>query len=64
MIRFRPQLPRKDIRFRFRLTVRDSLFEVEVGKEGVRYELLEGEPLEIHHHDEAIRLEPGQPVTR
>ncbi len=64
VIRFRPQLPRKDIRFRFRLTVRESLFEVEVGRKAVRYELLEGEPLEIHHHDETIRLEPGQPVTR
>ena len=49
---------------RFRLTVRESLFEVEIGKEGVRYELLEGEPIEIHHHDEALRLEPGQPVKR
>ncbi len=64
ILRFRPQIPSRDIRMRFRLTVRESLFEVEIGKEGVRYELLEGEPIEIHHHDEALRLEPGQPVKR
>ena len=64
VIRFRPRLPRKDVQFRFRLTVRDSLFEVKVGSEGVRYELLEGDPLEIHHEDEALRLEPGHPITR
>ena len=63
-LRFRPQLPTKDIQMRFRLTARDSLFEVGLDQEGVRYELLEGEPLEIYHHDEAVRLEPGKPVRR
>ena len=64
VIRFRPWLPERDLRLRFRLAIRESLLEVKIDRGGVRYELLEGDPLEIHHHDEAIRLEPGQPVSR
>jgi alpha,alpha-trehalose phosphorylase len=59
-IRFRPWLPERDLRLRFRLTVRESLLELEIDPGGVRYELLEGDALEIHHHDEPIRLEPGR----
>ena len=64
VIRFRPWLPERDLRLRFRLTVRESLLELEIDPGGVRYQLLEGDPLEIHHHDEPIRLELGQPVSR
>jgi hypothetical protein len=49
---------------RFRLTARDSLFEVGLDQEGVRYELLEGGPIEIYHHDEAVLLEQGKPMRR
>ncbi len=64
VIRFRPRLPEREIRLRFRLTVRESLFEVEIDPQHVRYQLVEGDPVEIRHHDEVIKLEPGQPVIR
>ena len=66
--RFRPVLPRGWRRLRFRLRVRGSLFEVDLGQERATYELLEGDALEIEHEGELLRLEPGagpraMPVT-
>jgi alpha,alpha-trehalose phosphorylase len=63
-LRFRPQVPERDIQVRLRLTVRSRLLEVTISREGTRYELLEGEPLEVWHGDAATTLEVGQPVTR
>ena len=63
-VRFRPQVPERDIQVRLRLTVRSRLLEVTISREGTRYELLEGEPLEVWHGDAATTLEVGQPVTR
>ena len=63
-LRFRPQVPERDIQVRLRLTVRSRLLEVTISREGTRYELLEGEPLEVWHGDAATTLEAGQPVMR
>lgn len=57
--RFRPALPRGWRRLHFRLRVRGSLLEVDLGQERARYELLEGEALEIEHEGEWVRLESG-----
>jgi hypothetical protein len=46
-------------RLRFRLRVRGSLFEVDLGRERATYRLLEGEEIEIEHEGERLRLEPG-----
>ncbi|TFG91437.1 MAG: glycoside hydrolase family 65 protein, partial [Myxococcales bacterium] len=57
--RFRPALPRGLRRLRFRLRVRGSLFEVDLGQERATYRLLDGEALEIEHEGKALLLEPG-----
>jgi alpha,alpha-trehalose phosphorylase len=61
---FRPRVPQKDIRLRMRLTLDSSLLEIQISKEEVRYEVLEGDALEILHHDEPLRLEPRHPLAR
>lgn len=66
--RFRPALPRGWRRLRFRLRVRGSLLEVDLGQERATYQLLEGDALEIEHEGEPLRLEPSSgpysmPVT-
>jgi alpha,alpha-trehalose phosphorylase len=57
--RFRPALPPGWRRLRFRLRVRGSLLEVDLGQERATYQLLEGDALEIEHEGERLRLEPG-----
>jgi alpha,alpha-trehalose phosphorylase len=61
---FRPQAPAREIRVRLRLTFGPSLLEIQTSREGVRYELVEGEALRIRHHDEVLELKSGEPVTR
>ena len=63
-VRFCPQIPKRDLQVRLRLTVRSRLVEVAISRKGTRYELLDGEPLEVWHEDTAMTLEVGQPVTR
>ncbi|WP_455383070.1 glycoside hydrolase family 65 protein [Salinispira pacifica] len=62
-ISFRPQLPPEWKGISFRLRVRSSLFEVRIGEQETQYELLEGDPLTIHHGDEEIRLEHGRSAS-
>jgi len=57
--RFRPALPPGWRRLRFRLQVRGSLFEVDLCQDRATYRLLEGDPLEIEHEGELLRLEAG-----
>ncbi|MCU1617860.1 MAG: Maltose phosphorylase [Frankiales bacterium] len=61
---FDPRLPSRITRMSFRLLYRDRRLEVRIGAEETRYELLDGEPLEILHHDETITLHPKSPQTR
>ncbi len=61
---FRPCLPAALSRLRFHVVVRTRRLRVEVRHSDATYELLEGEPMDIHHHDELIRLEVGAPETR
>lgn len=53
---FNPRLPARWTRLSFRLTVRGSLLEIEIGKEAVRYTLLEGESLSFRHRYNEIAL--------
>ncbi|MGH2377001.1 MAG: glycoside hydrolase family 65 protein [Candidatus Limnocylindria bacterium] len=61
---FAPRLPPRLRRLVFRLLYRGRLLRVEVGAEGARYELVEGDALEILHHGERIRVASGGSETR
>jgi alpha,alpha-trehalose phosphorylase len=60
---FRPRLPETLTRLRFRIMFRYRSLEVEVLRDEARYRLLQGEPLDIHHHGEPVRVEPGEPTA-
>ena len=53
---FAPRLPSRLTRLAFRLTYRGRRLRVEVNAHGARYELLQGEPLELLHHGEPFTL--------
>jgi len=60
---FAPRLPSRLSRLRFRLLYRDRRLRVDVHADAARYELLEGEPLELVHHGERFTVTPGSPET-
>jgi alpha,alpha-trehalose phosphorylase len=60
---FAPRVPEALARLRFRVTFRGRLIQVEIGARRAVYTLHDGEPLEISHHGEAVRLKPGEPLT-
>jgi alpha,alpha-trehalose phosphorylase len=61
---FAPRLPQDLTRLAFRLRYRDRLLKVEVNHAGAAYTLLSGEPLEVKHHGEQVRLTRERSVTR
>jgi alpha,alpha-trehalose phosphorylase len=61
---FAPQLPSRLSRLAFGLVYRGRRLRVEVRPEGARYELLEGNALEVVHHGEALTVAPDAPETR
>ncbi|HYW23823.1 MAG TPA: glycoside hydrolase family 65 protein [Terriglobales bacterium] len=61
---FAPRLPQALARLAFRVTHRGSLVKGEVLHGRAVYTLLEGPPIDIEHHGEALRLEVGKPVGR
>jgi alpha,alpha-trehalose phosphorylase len=61
---FRPRLPAALARLRFRVMMRGRHLQVEVRHSEATYQLLEGDPMDIFHHDERVRLEVGRPETR
>ena len=63
-ITFRPELPQQWTRLSIRLRVRGSLFQIDIHRDQVRYELIEGEPLTICHVQEDLTLKPGLPLSR
>jgi alpha,alpha-trehalose phosphorylase len=63
-LRFRPALPRALTRLAFRLRFRGRRLRVEVRHDGATYELVDGEPLRIHHEDDEVELAVGAPVRR
>ena len=65
LLSFCPRLPEGLDRLAFRVVRGDRVLAVEVLPESVTYEVVRGEdPLRIQHHEEALDLEPGSPVTR
>jgi alpha,alpha-trehalose phosphorylase len=64
-LEFSPRLPAQLARLSFRLMYRGRRLKVTVSPTVARYELLDGEPLEVAHHGERVRLEGvGSSVTR
>jgi alpha,alpha-trehalose phosphorylase len=60
---FAPRLPSRLTRLAFRITYRGRCLRVEVLPKEARYELLNGEALELAHHGEPFTVEPGEPQT-
>jgi alpha,alpha-trehalose phosphorylase len=61
---FAPRLPQRLERLAFRLLIRGRRLSIEATKTHATYTLLDGRPLELAHHDEAISLSTDSPVTR
>jgi alpha,alpha-trehalose phosphorylase len=60
---FAPRLPARLTRLTFRLMYRGRRLRVVVNSDSARYELVEGEPLELLHEGETFTVEPGSPQT-
>jgi alpha,alpha-trehalose phosphorylase len=61
---FCPRLPSRLDRLTFRLVYRGRRLRVDVRARGVRYELLQGEPLELIHAGQRFTLASGSPEAR
>ena len=61
---FRPRLPPALARLSFRLVWRGQRLRVDIRHKEVTYEVFDGEPLELCHEDELVRVEAGKPQTR
>ncbi|MDP8968253.1 MAG: family 65 glycosyl hydrolase [Actinomycetota bacterium] len=62
-LRFAPRLPAQLSRLSFRMLYRGRRLCVTVARGSARYELLEGEALELHHHGEPFTLQPDSPQS-
>jgi alpha,alpha-trehalose phosphorylase len=60
---FAPRLPPQLTRMSFGLRYRGRCLRVEVHGDAARYELLEGEPLELAHHGQTVTVAAGSPET-
>jgi alpha,alpha-trehalose phosphorylase len=63
-LHFSPRLPSRLTRLSFRLTYRGRRVCVTVERADARYELLDGEALDLRHHGEDFTLHPGTPAVR
>jgi alpha,alpha-trehalose phosphorylase len=64
VLSFDPHLPVQWEGLSFPLTAHGRELTVEITTDQVTYRLRSGDPLEIHHVGEPVRLVTGQPVTR
>jgi alpha,alpha-trehalose phosphorylase len=60
---FSPRLPPHVERLAFRMVLRGRRVRVEVVPGEARYELVDGEPIELRHAEEDFTLEPGAPTS-
>ncbi|MFJ9864087.1 glycoside hydrolase family 65 protein [Streptomyces sp. NPDC101165] len=63
-LRFAPRLPERLRRLAFSLQFRGRRVRVEIGADKATYTLLEGEPLTLQHHGEALRVSTDEPAVR
>jgi alpha,alpha-trehalose phosphorylase len=57
---FCPRLPAALTRLKFRLMFRGTSLRVEVDSRHARYSVVDGQSLEIRHHEEQVTVEPGK----
>ncbi|MGH3109767.1 MAG: glycoside hydrolase family 65 protein, partial [Gaiellaceae bacterium] len=60
---FAPRLPARLERLAFRLLFRGRRLKVEVTQDAATYTLVDGDPLEIAHHGDALTVAKDRPVT-
>ena len=63
-LQFTPRLPPRLSRLAFRIVFRGRRLRVSIEPEAATYELLAGEPLELHHHGEALTVSQDGAETR
>ncbi|WP_030338114.1 glycoside hydrolase family 65 protein [Streptomyces sp. NRRL S-1022] len=61
---FAPRLPEALSRVAFTVLVRGRRLKVDIGPSRARYRLVEGEPLVVLHHGEAMTLTTDEPLDR
>jgi alpha,alpha-trehalose phosphorylase len=61
---FAPRLPAGWQRLRFGVLLSGHVLRVEIEKDQATYTLESGDPIDVHHHDEQLTLEAGEPVSR
>ena len=61
---FAPRLPSQVNRLAFGVVFRGRRLRIDVRPEGARYDLLEGDPLDLVHHGELLTVSHGDPQTR
>jgi alpha,alpha-trehalose phosphorylase len=61
MISFNPRIPDRCTFFRFCLTIRGSVMEIELLPDTAVYRLLKGPPLTFHHAKKKVELTPEMP---
>jgi alpha,alpha-trehalose phosphorylase len=61
---YAPRLPAALTRLAFRLSFQGRCVRVEIRPDRTTYRLLAGDPLDVTHHGEAVRLESGSEVVR
>ena len=64
VVAFAPRLPEGIRRLAFSLLVRGRRLRVEVTHESARYQLVNGEPLDVSHHGETLTLAATHPQER
>ncbi|MGH2967238.1 MAG: glycoside hydrolase family 65 protein, partial [Solirubrobacterales bacterium] len=60
---FAPRLPERLTRLAFGISFRERRLRVELSHEQASYSLRQGPPLEIAHHDQAITVTAGHPIS-
>ncbi len=63
-IEFAPRLPERFGRLAFTLELRGRRVRVDIRSREATYTLVEGEPLEIHHHGQPLTVDADKPHTR
>jgi alpha,alpha-trehalose phosphorylase len=63
-VNFSPRLPTALTRLRFGIECRGRRVAIEIDPKQAAYTMLDGEPIEIAHHGDSLRLERGSRVVR
>ncbi|MFY4723154.1 glycoside hydrolase family 65 protein [Streptomyces sp. LaBMicrA B280] len=63
-LRFAPRLPERLSRLAFHVQFRGRRLRVEIDADKTTYELLDGPPLELRHHGDAVTVTMSEPAVR